>query len=318
MHLNRSKEYKSYKGKLVIRDLYDTVYVLDDFQESNQAVEIKLPTFRVGDCETRMRCQNIWGSCNGVICIQLFYSIEKESPLYLWNPSTTEYKEMPRLRTHPLGSGTAYGFGYNLDINDYEILAVTCLEDPHSYRSAVDVYSVRNNRWRTFADIPYETAGMTTSGVQSNSAFHWMGITSEDRRSHGQCYYPLISYDPRNERCTEIPLPDMELIMGCDTIVQKFGEKLCVLHDLNLWVMNEYGVKDSWTKLLSVEQVMSRKLMYYPLCSTECGSMVMRGLDGSIILYDPEKKTDREIHFVPNVYEVIYCLESIVGVDINI
>ncbi|KAF9610021.1 hypothetical protein IFM89_019661 [Coptis chinensis] len=44
-----------------------------------------------------------------------------ENRLYLWSPWTAEYKRSPRL---PVSLDAGYGFGYNQNSNDYEVVRI--------------------------------------------------------------------------------------------------------------------------------------------------------------------------------------------------
>ncbi|CAL5330197.1 unnamed protein product [Camellia sinensis] len=105
-----------------------------------------------------------------------------------------------------------------------------------------------------------------------------------------------------------------EVLNGC----------LCVRHyylkkGVDLWVMKEYGVKESWTKLICIEQSNIRFAIYLePLPYSKNGKKVLLQHDfRSFRWYDLEKKTIEMvgINGEPDHFGTTVCLGSLVPLD---
>ncbi|XP_068331591.1 F-box protein At3g07870-like [Pyrus communis] len=65
----------------------------------------------------------------------------------------------------------------------------------------------------------------------------------------------------------------------------------------DMWVMKEYGVQDSWTKTLVVENLYLRERscdLYEPLIFLSNGEILMSYNDWIVVCYDPNRKNLRE------------------------
>ncbi|KAL4377644.1 hypothetical protein GQ457_02G031820 [Hibiscus cannabinus] len=93
-----------------------------------------------------------------------------------------------------------------------------------------------------------------------NGAVHWLG---NRKRNGGGYSHVILGFDMSVEEIFEINLPE-NLIDLChaDLTIMKYGESSIAvstykayaeLHDL--WVMKEYGLVESWTKVLTLHRV---------------------------------------------------------------
>ncbi|XP_026441373.1 F-box/kelch-repeat protein At3g06240-like [Papaver somniferum] len=145
----------------------------------------------------------------------------------------------------------AFGYDYNRD--DYKLLAGVCGPD-----SVFEVFSQGLNSWRTIRNILSEFYISNHSGVLVNGVFHWL-----DRRK-GSSNVLLVSLDISNEIFKEMELPkqpseeiqqrrrewdyrlmflNLGVVEGCLCL---FVVEVAVRVDV--WVLQNYGVPDSWTK----------------------------------------------------------------------
>ncbi|KAL4379551.1 hypothetical protein GQ457_02G032280 [Hibiscus cannabinus] len=160
-------------------------YDQDGFEESKQ---LHLPPF-----------SSVLGSCNGLICVQLFSFVVD---FLLWNPS---------------------------------IQKVRAVQPDYAFRRQTSLSFV-------------------------NGAVHWLG---NHKRNGGGYSHAILGFDLSAEEFFEIDLPE-NLIDLChaDLTIMKYGESSIAvstcqayaeLHDL--WVMKEYGLVESWTKVLTIHRV---------------------------------------------------------------
>ncbi|PIA55441.1 hypothetical protein AQUCO_00700025v1 [Aquilegia coerulea] len=306
MHMNISIEENNWcKVKLMIilrREKTDKLYSLDLEKGLGHAVAIENP---ISADSTRIR-----GSCNGLLCMLFNLKL-----LYIWNPSTRECKEVPCLPPND-DYIIEYGFGYNPDIDDYVVVRISSC-DPR--KVLVEVYSLRRNSWRTISTvfevyslhrnsgrtiphrIPY-TFEKGKSGVFVEGSLHW--VVHRPGIKYGDVFRTVIAFDIGRERFRELPLPEYGTRCKSIEIVESGGklymQRYLVETDSELWVMKVYGVKESWTKLFNIPAHLSGSL----LCIKRNGSVLLKGDNLDVILYDPKTKT-RSFNHIPGICEGI-------------
>ncbi|KAL3533860.1 hypothetical protein ACH5RR_007381 [Cinchona calisaya] len=195
------------------------------------------------------------GSCNGLICIWSAPGV-----LTLWNPLTKNSRILPcddegeplyendtnipeRLRGRSYVAANVFGYD---DLNDdYKVV--------RGYVDALAVYSLRDQTWKLIDDIPYyETDYFTDFEALVNGNMHWRRLDGD-----GLSHFPIIiSLNLETEKCGKISLPDdlagevnwyLKVVEGCIGIVHH-----CDDGRLDIWVMKEYGVLESWTRVASI------------------------------------------------------------------
>ncbi|CAH1453017.1 unnamed protein product [Lactuca virosa] len=169
--------------------------------------------------------KSIWiaGSCNGL----LFIAVEDDD-LFLWNPGTRKSNRLPDVGFNVRsGSYVLYGFGYDESKDDYKVVGISCVFiSGGNYNIRVKIYSMKFGNWKNIGAFPHGIP-LDDSGKLSNGALHW--AASQD---FGSFYsWRIISLDLAKET---------------------YGEILQPVYDEDVWVMKVYGVKDSWTKLVSI------------------------------------------------------------------
>ncbi|KAK9741606.1 hypothetical protein RND81_03G116900 [Saponaria officinalis] len=135
----------------------------------------------------------------------------------------------------------------------------------------VHVYSVRSGTWKEADRSLYEPRSvskdprkkvesftfelgysMCMTGVFVNGSLHWIATNTTNLSSF------IVGFDLAEEKLRVIPAP---FVYGVDFLYDTVGELggcLCTLSVLsrketNIWVMKEYGVEQSWTKLTIVD-----------------------------------------------------------------
>lgn len=166
--------------------------------------------------------------------------------LFVWNPSTRKSRRVPspdecvRFRY--------YGLGYDKCSDDFKVVAIFT----QAYRVWVKVYSLRGGGWRRIEDFPYTPPFEDIKFA--NGALNVLERRKTDDSS--KCVWNIYSIDLERETYGEIMQPsygegEYELTMGA------VGESLCVVCHYpkihaDVWIMKEYGVRESWTKLVSI------------------------------------------------------------------
>lgn len=194
------------------------------------------------------------------------------------DPSTRKHRLLPTTTT-TLESKTAscflYGFGYDLTHDDYKLVRIARRSGDACFGGAaeVKVYSLARNSWKRIQDIPPCYIARDSPGVYASGSLHWIVMAEYGRHDF------ILALDLSDEAYKELPLPPPVLLeTGCRVRANYFGVLdngcLCLVSNYgggyrtplsHVWVMTEYGVKDSWTKLFSIleEQVISPSPEFY-------------------------------------------------------
>ncbi|XP_026424058.1 F-box protein CPR1-like isoform X2 [Papaver somniferum] len=183
--------------------------------------------------------------------------------------------------------GIAYGFGYDGGIDDYKLVAIS--------DSSIEVYTMRSNSWsRIQCTVKYSFyVGKRSRGVFLNGGLHWLGrIGTRNTSSEA-----IFCFDLSNEIMVVIPLPE-NIIPPVGFLGQVYknlgvwGDSICVafFYDrfrLDVWVMQEYGVRKSWIKLFTTTRLPGSKRMPFwkPLLCFDNGKILVDyGLEQLVLL----------------------------------
>ncbi|XP_069144928.1 F-box/kelch-repeat protein At3g23880 isoform X2 [Solanum lycopersicum] len=203
-------------------------------------------------------------SCDGLVLTRVCSKMFDEE-LLLWNPSTRESILLP----HPEYRIMTYVFGLEYDATSegYKILAVK-LNGKKSINISIEFLSIkRNSSWRRI-DYPTDiqrVRGFRDCGTDNlaflHGAFHWL-----DKSTSG--YYTTVSLNISNEVYGEVPLLKQmydlcPLYFFFDHGVSVLRGMLCFYSTynkisrstngiFNLWVMKDYGVRESWTSFIKI------------------------------------------------------------------
>ncbi|GKC68115.1 F-box associated domain containing protein [Tanacetum coccineum] len=151
----------------------------------------------------------------------------------------------------------------------------------HTYmyreENIMHVYSLRTNTWRKVSDSPYNHSQDYCSGVSIKGFLHWIARKRSDRIP------VVVVYSLADEEFNEVPSPgfdnDVDILSVNDCKLAAFGEKLAILDHVEgvVWLMNEYGVKESWTKI--VVHGLSETPLVEPMIFYDNGKIVVYNHD---------------------------------------
>ncbi|XP_042515310.1 F-box protein CPR1-like [Macadamia integrifolia] len=322
MHLTQSLATNTNLTLIVNKSKSIDLYSVDlDACELNQP--FKSPIFRPTD---------ILGSCNGLLCIS-----NCNNDMYLWNPSTRSHHKLPSTPTDYIPYHcAAYGFGYDPTTDDYKLIRVWQFyrNDDNSWHSEVKVYSLSTNSWRMIGDMPFPPIKRQwVCGVLANSALHWVAnvdlVLAKVSPGHHESGLGLIvSFDLKDEEYREVPLPDFmdDVDIVDDKFLMKVGVlegQLCLLINFSIrveiWVMKDYGVRDSWLKQFSNERrdVIQNFFKVTPVCYLKNGEVILRGSHRPLLLYDPHRGRTRLLRTsAPGSLDIDFYLGRIIDIDI--
>ncbi|KAF6176030.1 hypothetical protein GIB67_032653 [Kingdonia uniflora] len=252
----------------------------------------------------------IVGSCDGLILMR------SNEITFLWNPATREYKKLPRHCFY--GDYTAdLGFGYDEISKDYKVVNLVCKRNQDCIHK-VHIYSMQNKSWRRIK--------MTAEyGVKEKYFRYFESRVSLNGILHWKAYKPsssietILSFDLRDEKFREVSLHG---VMTREWRVGVLKGSLCVLEfefehepytrfveSIDVWVMKDYGVNESWNKLFCIEPRRSdiygidMKMLH----TSNDGEVLLKTSNRNLVLYNIKDKKSKKLRLT------VYGMESYVG-----
>ncbi|XVF37942.1 hypothetical protein REPUB_Repub20aG0054700 [Reevesia pubescens] len=237
---------------------------------------------------------DLGGSCDGLIC-----SVFDHERIFLWNPTIGEALELAKLHPfHRKGTFCSYGLGYNFSTDDYKVVRVARPSIPNaSNETEVEVLELKSNIWRRIQGLQSSTE-LEGDGIYLNGAVHWLATRETGLKE----IYVIIAFHMEEEKFYEtVRIPEhLEETTTDNTMVLGIsGDCLCLFHGcgyetvLEAWVLKEYGVKWSWSKLFSVCTLHGHKYWENALCYTKTGKVVIDYDGRELVWYDPKQKTSK-------------------------
>ncbi|XP_040997686.1 F-box/kelch-repeat protein At3g06240-like isoform X2 [Juglans microcarpa x Juglans regia] len=228
------------------------------------------------------------GSCNGIVCVvgissERFHfgpDPDRAWEIGLWNPATRESKRLPFVPRPPdfvpfppdfRVPSYKFGFGIDLNTNDFKVVKITCFYSPRHYQ--VEVYNLTTDSWRVIDASLNLAHFICRSNFPSylNGFCYWLIFPRRCDREHNL----LLSFDMSNEMFREIMLPD-DVRSPADIAI--INDSVAVIFPTSI-------VECSWTKLFTIA-VPSRPLQF-----RDDGLIVLNGghcvSDKCLVLFDP-------------------------------
>ncbi|XP_030931031.1 F-box/kelch-repeat protein At3g06240-like [Quercus lobata] len=156
-----------------------------------------------------------------------------------------------------------FAFGFDQNSNDYKVVRVVEYKKESAgnsitrYCNSFYVYSLRAECWTQIFGTPIHHNNIKLHSccneIYFNGVHHWIGfLNSEPGDSYD--HHIILSFDMSHEVFQIIRFPDM---FFPNKTLAVFNDCLaCIVYGINeyidIWVMREYGVEDSWTKQLVV------------------------------------------------------------------
>jgi len=156
----------------------------------------------------------------------------------------------------------AFGFGYDSFNDNYKVVVV--LRGPirdssgnFSCKTEVKVHTSSTNCWKNIPEFPFDIIVPEQSGKLVSDTINWLAIIEFDWRSPRF----IVSFDLEKESYQKAFLPDSGEANVCNFLALfVLSDCLCVTYGdsdfdwvmMDVWIMKEYGNKDSWTKLFTL------------------------------------------------------------------
>ncbi|XP_058214314.1 F-box/kelch-repeat protein At3g23880-like [Rhododendron vialii] len=201
-----------------------------------------------------------------------------------------------------------YGLGYDESIDDYKVVGFFCSSICFC-EVQVMVYTLRSDSWRRIGDFPPRCFPQGV-GTFVNGALHWIvGNESNDN---------IVSLDLAKETYGEVLEPEygygylhemLDVLNGC----------LCMVRYCNacadVWIMKEYGIRESWTKLVVIPYT-SHPIER--LCILKNGEFLLR-IQSHLVHYIPKDGTFSHLTVpnCPRYFDEYPYVESLVSPHID-
>lgn len=294
--------YKRATQKLIVAtecsrniSLYSVDY--DGVDNENAIQELDFST----DDPNLLKYAAILGSCNGLLLVGVY----QDSFLYLWNPSTREYKELPDCPDSEYDY-RVYGLGYHSRFDDYKVVVINPVVNEVGFpqSSHVIIYSLKTHSWKCVGEFPCRILHYGTS-INIHGVPHWLMNCEDHREEDSDSNLPALGisyFDFENELFEEVPGPDCEWPNNNPTLdLAVFGGCLCLTfirgENREIWIMKEYGIKESWVKLFNIMGLIA----YQPfhrlnfLALMKCGDLLVQIVGKKLVVYSPNKNVYKEM-----------------------
>ncbi|GLT94153.1 hypothetical protein SLE2022_119090 [Rubroshorea leprosula] len=278
------------------------------------------------------------GSCNGLLCLS--DSLYNDA-LYVYNPFTMDYMELPKSKRYP-DQEVVFGFGFHPKTKEYKVVKVVYYRNTsnrnyqrarrisHVYpQSDVQVLTLGSSSWKSLGKVAYQFIRRPSEALV-NGRLHWI---TRPRR-----YHParrIISFDLEDEQFREVQKPDCGGLNRCNYHLVALRGCLAAAGygnygKLEMWVMKEYNVKESWEKKFSIGSYMPKGLkqnldrpfklwknthgsVVKFLCLLENGEILLEYKNRVLVSYDPKTGKFKDMAFqgIPKWFQTVVHVGSL-------
>ena len=187
-------------------------------------------------------------SCMGLL---LFRSSLREL-FYVCNPILGEYTIIPRVRENTFSCVNVF-LGFSSKTMEFKLLRFFKQQGHGHNIYMAEVHTLGTDSWRSIGEVPNIIHYSALHGTFLNGALHWF-VVNDDETS-------LCCFNLDNEQFQPFPRPSQ--FVKCSKISHKMRrmmsmgvvkDQLFLCHPFNnsvleIWVMGNYGISESWTRL---------------------------------------------------------------------
>ncbi|KAF9599802.1 hypothetical protein IFM89_001748 [Coptis chinensis] len=242
-------------------DTYFPEFSLLSGEKFEVSTSMEIPGFL--DNERNACWTHMVASCNGVICLRHGASRH----VSLWNPATRQFRILPELQTRLVRKhkklNTFLGFGFDIKSNDYKVVKLMFMEYAFTGQTnQVEVYSLSTDSWRIIdVVLPVSFIVSNPRTPYRDEIYCWLGKVESQENGSLVVSYLILSFNFNNEVFETMALPTT--LMSNDGLMELaiLRENLACINRVGcntegwhfeIWMMNEFGIKESWTKLHTV------------------------------------------------------------------
>jgi F-box interacting protein len=181
----------------------------------------------------------------------------------LWNPSLRKFEDLPPVCDSEIFQ-MLHGFGYDPISDNYKVVVVFgYLDREDSIDNDFSLNEVKvltlggTDSWKSVSKFPFAIQSFQRSGQYVSGTINWSVSMGTERF--------IASFNLGNECYQKIDLPDdLGKVDDCKSHLTVFKDCLCMILGENVWVMKEYGNKESWTKLFTISCMRDPFASSYP------------------------------------------------------
>ncbi|KAL7086870.1 hypothetical protein ACP275_13G029300 [Erythranthe tilingii] len=251
---------------------------------------------------------NVVGYCDGLVCLSncMFFRNPWQRGIMIWNPSVRNHIVLPEPTINPEGPHIAvlgFGVASRAHVKVVRLVYKCTIFDGFSgsVPPQVEIFSLKTWSWRRLiggVDVALRAYSNVYRQAFLNGVVHWLAKEPIHDRSS------ILAFDIGDEVFGEVMLP-YELATGASVKLGVFviEESLGIVGSTNescgVWVMKEYRVKESWTKLYKIDLVegINNLVGFW-----KSGEALLTLRDLWLAVYNPETKETKDLGFYGNPY----------------
>ncbi|KAJ9173202.1 hypothetical protein P3X46_016365 [Hevea brasiliensis] len=277
--------------------IFSGCFYLASFESLGTAVELDNPLKGPSDAHHDIKLVD---SCNGLVCFG-----DAVGTIALLNPLTRKHHILPflpldfQLEGKSTWAAWAFGFGYDPISDDYKVVRLgqyLSLSDQF-FDTETNVYNLKANTWRKIQGMSYVLGFDQKMGVLAGNALHWLVGRNRIMRNPNL----IVAFNLEVEDFREVPAPEsigenLSIDLG---VVGKWlsltANYECMR--LDVWVMKEYGVEESWTRLFVItpNEVAPLKCLR-TLAFSKNGDELLLGVQaGNLVWYNLKEKSVKRV-----------------------
>ncbi|XP_016472946.1 F-box protein At3g07870-like [Nicotiana tabacum] len=176
------------------------------------------------------------GSCHGLLCTcECLIS----DALYVYNPFTGDYKQLPCYITLYEKKESVLGFRFHPITKEYKVIKIIYYHDSRLFNvSKGEVFTLGGNSWRTIEKVDY-LVDSDYQGIMLNRKMYWLTRFGE---YYGSGDRLIVSFDLADEVFAEVPKVDFNADPRTDTFhLEVLGGSLDKprIHEYHLAVLGD-------------------------------------------------------------------------------
>ncbi|KAL6228428.1 hypothetical protein ACLB2K_002379 [Fragaria x ananassa] len=242
---------------------------------------------------------DLMNSCNGLLCLT---ESKRDGSLYVCNPILGQYISIPCPDKNRYYSCNFTAIGFSAKTKEYKVVQTSFREYNRS-EPVAHIYTIGTGVWRSLGKPP--RGGRIPFDSFLHGTLHWIPYASYNYTQSIQ------SFDFEREEFRPLPLPPVSLkksgqydgfglgvLKGC-ILSCVFESNQCKGRSqgtVDMWIMKDYGVQESWTKILVIENLYPDS-SYIPIMFLNDVEILMR-YRRSVVYYDQETKSLKRTRIV--------------------
>ncbi|KAL9400893.1 hypothetical protein Peur_004742 [Populus x canadensis] len=207
--------------------------------------------------------------------------------IYLCNPILGGYISIPPAAGQETRHLSNFALGYCAITKEYKVLRTFCSKTGSYYQPEAEIYTIGTGKWRSIQKALLNLRMFIVDSFVCGS-IHW------ELRDEDDCVNSIGSFNFENEQFSQLSLPP-RYDEGDVTLTAFEGcLGLSFFHTYSdpqyeIWIMKEYGNKESWTKQFTVKNLGFSNL-YEPLIFLNNGLILMMQYREFVVCYDTRRK----------------------------